>query len=238
MCPLRGQSLESRLAAQSSVRRAQGTVAAAKTCTYCGGTASTDDHVPPRRLFARPWPADLITVPSCQSCNGGAKKDDEYFIWALTCSASAVGDEAARARSQRFKLPVPPHRRTMVNRLWRSYLPVMAVTPAGLAVGMTAGYRVETERLHRVLARIVRGLYFHETKERVAGAMKVFTSFEPPTARERAVVRGFLHENERTIARGAFRYSLVPHPQISGLTVCPMVFFEDLLAIGRVEKHA
>lgn len=238
MWPLRGQSLESRLAAQSGVRRAHSIVARTRICAYCGEVASTDDHVPPRRLFARPWPVDLITVPSCERCNGGAKKDDEYFIWALTCSANAGGDEAARARAQRFQRPVPRHRQTMVTRLRRSALPLEAITPAGLSLGMAAGYRLELERVHRVLARIVRGLYFHETKRRVTDEMAVYTSFEPPTARERAIVQGLLAEGEKSIARGGFRYWLGPHPKAPATVVCPMVFFEGLLAIGRVESRA
>jgi hypothetical protein len=50
-----------------------------KFCAYCGRRKSlTKDHIPPKSLFAV-WPHDLITVPSCQACNGGAAKDDEYF---------------------------------------------------------------------------------------------------------------------------------------------------------------
>ncbi|SRR5579885_3291940 len=50
-----------------------------KSCAYCGRTKNlTKGHVPPKSLFAV-RPHDLITVPSCRNCNGGAAKDDEYF---------------------------------------------------------------------------------------------------------------------------------------------------------------
>lgn len=49
-------------------------------CTYCGSTATTRDHVPPRLLLERPFPKNLHTVPSCLSCNRGASKDEEYFL--------------------------------------------------------------------------------------------------------------------------------------------------------------
>src|SRR5258708_2493605 len=49
-------------------------------CAYCGEWRElTRDHVPSRSLFSKPRPSDLITVPSCFSCNNGVSKDDEYF---------------------------------------------------------------------------------------------------------------------------------------------------------------
>jgi hypothetical protein len=126
----------------------------------------------------------------------------------------------------------------MATRLLKSYLPVEAITPTCISLGKAAGYRLEVERMHRVLARIVRGLYFHETKRRVTDEMAVYTSFEPPAARERAVVHGLLAVGEKSIARGGFRYWLGPHPKAPATVACPMVFFDGLLAIGRVESHA
>jgi hypothetical protein len=203
-------------------------------CIYCGRAADDSDHVPPQKLFPRPRSADLITVPSCRSCNGGAKKDDEYFIWAITCSANAVGREADAAREQRFQQPVPRHRRTMVDRLRARTALVDVVTPAGLELGGAPGYRLEVERVHRVLARIVRGLYFHETGTPVSSEMVVSTSFEPPSAAERETVRSLLLGHERSVARGAFRYWLGRHPEVREIVVCPMVFFRRVLAIGKM----
>lgn len=57
----------------------------AGACIYCGREGPlTLDHIPPRALFAEPRPADLITVPSCQPCNVGFSKDDEYLRLVLT----------------------------------------------------------------------------------------------------------------------------------------------------------
>lgn len=49
-------------------------------CVYCGSPATTRDHVPPRLLLERPFPANLRTVPSCLDCNRGPSKDEEYFL--------------------------------------------------------------------------------------------------------------------------------------------------------------
>lgn len=47
-------------------------------CIYCGKDADTRDHVPPKCFLRTPYPANLITVPSCRTCNNNASKDEEY----------------------------------------------------------------------------------------------------------------------------------------------------------------
>lgn len=48
-------------------------------CAYCGQEKKlTTDHVPPKLLFAKPCPANMLTVPACSDCNKGFKNDDEY----------------------------------------------------------------------------------------------------------------------------------------------------------------
>jgi hypothetical protein len=50
------------------------------TCVYCGKKATTKDHVVPRCLLEKPYPPNLLTVPSCSACNEGYSKDEEYFL--------------------------------------------------------------------------------------------------------------------------------------------------------------
>lgn len=51
-----------------------------KECIYCGATEKlTKDHIPPKNLFAKPRPTNLITVPCCQTCNESFSQDDEYL---------------------------------------------------------------------------------------------------------------------------------------------------------------
>jgi len=49
-------------------------------CVYCPRRATTNDHVVPRCLLEKPYPANLLTVPSCRECNVGFKQDEEYFL--------------------------------------------------------------------------------------------------------------------------------------------------------------
>jgi hypothetical protein len=39
----------------------------------------TRDHIPPKGIFPTPRSNDLITVPSCASCNRAACESDELF---------------------------------------------------------------------------------------------------------------------------------------------------------------
>jgi hypothetical protein len=49
-------------------------------CVYCPQKGTTNDHVIPRCLLEKPYPPNLLTVPSCRKCNAGFKQDEEYFL--------------------------------------------------------------------------------------------------------------------------------------------------------------
>ena len=51
-----------------------------KSCTYCGYHGKlTVDHIPPKGLFGKPLPPNLMTVPACDKCHKSTTDDDEYF---------------------------------------------------------------------------------------------------------------------------------------------------------------
>jgi 5-methylcytosine-specific restriction endonuclease McrA len=59
-------------------------------CIYCGAAEDlTVDHVPPKNLFPKPRPSDLITVPACRTCNKSYERDDDYFRLAMTVLGEA-----------------------------------------------------------------------------------------------------------------------------------------------------
>lgn len=49
-----------------------------RTCVYCGASATTRDHVPPKCILRKPFP-ELITVPACHDCNSALGPVDEQF---------------------------------------------------------------------------------------------------------------------------------------------------------------
>ncbi len=49
-------------------------------CYLCSSEKDlTREHIPPRGLFLKPRPANLITVPCCGRCNNSHSKDDELL---------------------------------------------------------------------------------------------------------------------------------------------------------------
>jgi hypothetical protein len=69
-------------------------------CPVClGEKPLTKEHVPPKALFLNPRPKNTITVWTCEGCNQGTKRDDEYFRICITAGAAP---------------------RTKLWRLWRS----------------------------------------------------------------------------------------------------------------------
>ena len=55
-------------------------------CSYCFGEATTRDHVIARCLLEKPYPPNLLTIPSCRECNSRFKRDEEYFLAVMATS--------------------------------------------------------------------------------------------------------------------------------------------------------
>ena len=54
-------------------------------CIYCGNKpGSTRDHVPPKSLFPKPRPVNMLTVPCCDDCQARFKKDEDVFMAWIT----------------------------------------------------------------------------------------------------------------------------------------------------------
>ena len=54
----------------------------ASVCYYCGGAATTDEHVPPKQMFKK-FDCDSITVPSCKEHNCSKGGQDQAIVTAL-----------------------------------------------------------------------------------------------------------------------------------------------------------
>ena len=143
----------------------EGGEAPAQTCIYClSDRELTEDHVPPECLFDDVPRVELIAVPSCRKCNGMFARDDEFLrdiIVAATAGRNMPELVAPRAAMQRslartkFAGPI----KGMLKRArytWASIGGSQILQPA-------TALPVNSKRLHNVVQRIVRGLFFHET---------------------------------------------------------------------------
>ena len=48
-------------------------------CIFCSKLADTREHIPAKHFFKGTPDKPLITVPSCNTCNAGFQKDEEFF---------------------------------------------------------------------------------------------------------------------------------------------------------------
>ena len=171
-------------------------------CCYCGKIAPvTKDHIPPKNLFPRPRPSNLITVPCCQHCREGWSDDDEYFRAILLSSELTESHVEAKKATEAFlrSLQRPQHGRFL--RMLASNITSANVytTKARLYIGRHPIMVYDRNRVDRVTSRIVRGLFFKRTgcvfpdtheiitvmRENISGKLDEFAlknkdSFSPP----------------------------------------------------------
>ncbi len=134
-------------------------------CAYCGNTGKlSDDHIPPKNLFPKPRPNNLITVSACSECHSDTSKDDEYFKNKLSLRNDAGEHPSARANWDSIFRSL---NRYEAKGLKKSFIKdlrnVHMQTKAGIYIGEHLGFHVNMIRIRRVVERVVRGFYFAES---------------------------------------------------------------------------
>lgn len=130
-------------------------------CVICGvREATTSDHVPPKGVFPKPRPSDLITVPCCFHCNNSSSKQDEEFRIFLSLQ---LGMETPGTRKlwKDAALRSLQHNQRLRNHIIQNSWEVDIKTPAGIYLGKQRAVTMPARAHNSVLDRTVRGLYFH-----------------------------------------------------------------------------
>ena len=137
-------------------------------CVYCGKIRLvTMDHVPPASLFPDPKPP-LITVPSCYQCNNSASKDDEYFRLVVALREDVAGRADINGILPAvFRSVQKSNAAGLRGALGKWIQPKAAFSEGGIFLGMKPAIATDPVRLGKVAARIVAGLFFHETGKRL-----------------------------------------------------------------------
>lgn len=192
-------------------------VKAQKRCVYCNSLleSSTKDHVPPRCLFPK-GTQGLITVPSCNTCNSGFAKDDEYFrqviAFAIESSDHPQAKEPTNKALKNFNREESKGFRRMFFETLRPRQ--VEYEPGLLEPG--AEYPIELQRIGNVVTRTVRGILWSESRLLLPEncGVVVFPSFNldflgprqmAQIAEIEAMERASSHKR-RSIGEGAFEY--------------------------------
>lgn len=205
-------------------------------CVYCARpSVVTYEHVPPQNLFGKPLPPDLITVPCCWNCNNGGSKDDEYLRDTLAVNHKTRMHPNSRVafRALLRSLRNPKKRGYRAWFLGRTR-EVDIRTPSGLYVGKTGILNVDMRRVNQSVERIVRGLYWHETRTVLPISQRV-TVLSDESLREQSaeaqqtiagVVKRLSEQPSVSIGAGTFRYTfVVANDAESMAAVCLMSFY-------------
>lgn len=136
-----------------------------RVCYRCGKPgATTRDHVFPAALFHKPRPSNLIRVPACQPCNAGLQEDEQYFRFFTLLGRNYYNPAARRLWNEGMRPYIRRSPRFAV-RLLRNIQRLEVRTPGGIYLGRVEAHRAEDARIDRVIEKIVRGLYYHRTRE-------------------------------------------------------------------------
>ena len=117
------------------------------TCFNCGSTPETGDHVPPKIFLDKPYPANIMQVPSCTECNSAPSLDEQYVASLIEVVLCGTTDPSRLHRDKIAK--TLEHAPALKERLDQA----ATVHNGGYAV------RPELERVDRVLEKIARGLW-------------------------------------------------------------------------------
>jgi len=112
---------------------------------------------------------NLITVEACWDCNNAYSTDDEYFRVAVAVQGAT---RSSGLRIWKDKVVGSSFRRSAKLRsaVAQTLFPMPVVSPAGLYLGNVECVTFDSQRVNRVIEKIVRGLYRHHHPEVLLGA--------------------------------------------------------------------
>jgi hypothetical protein len=206
-----------------------------KVCVYCGGSsAPTRDHVPPKAIFPRPHPNDLVTVPSCQACNTGISQQDEEFAYFLSLYVGAATLDTKTFFSQRA-VGTARHNRRLREHVRSTAQPIYFTTAAGVIFDRGVKIPWRSQAHQPILHRIIRGLYYHAYGEVLPPTHPVEAKFA--TRLPDPGVQ--LPWSTGQLAGGRFRYAYCRAPEDRRQSLWLFEFYARLWAIGStLEEHA
>ena len=194
-------------------------------CYMCEAAATSREHVPPRCIFPRgdEHRKSLITVPNCDVHNSTKSKSDEYLRHVLVCSPG-VNETAAQVARESL---VPSFERR--PHIMETFL--TNVRPVTLGTDETGAFTVDVRRFESAVSSIIRGLYFHETGQKLRMKITVLNAAFCTSDLRAAPHLAYIRETERKLPddyRGAnqraFRYAL--HYQDDSCGLCRMRFYD------------
>ncbi|MCK5757772.1 MAG: hypothetical protein KAH14_01675 [Clostridiales bacterium] len=207
-------------------------------CVFCGKPVTTRDHVPPKGLFPTPRPTTLITVPSCDNCNGGNKLHDEYFKTML-CMREYKNENGALKKlipdmfSKLGSTKKTGFRTSLLNNL--DHIDIQ--TKSGIIVPNKLASKIDMSRMNRVIERTVRGLYYHEMKQMILKSnvqvrVIFYEDMDTSTEETKNIIKAVYPMQIITIEDDIFNYRFVYDQDKPAVSVWLLCFYKEFYVFG------
>lgn len=192
----------------------------------------------PEGLFEKAPDTGYITVPACYACNNGLSRDEEYFLVAILAEATAYSATANRVLDRLAEDHWTGRRRRggLAVALIRKVRPVDVYSPGGIYLGTRDGLQIDTDRVNRVLEKIVRGLFFHRFRRPLPRDVKVYVEIKPDLDRLRTPVVAAALAQAPSVLGDVFMYRGYAAPDGPDATSWAMGFYDAVLAIGMTGR--
>lgn len=208
-------------------------------CVLCGkNIATTDEHVPPRNLFKKPRPYNLITVPACKNCNSGSSKDDEYFLHlvATTISPDEHPDLEYLLNNKVIKSLKRKQAMGLRKEFYNSLNQVHVTTEKGIYLGKQTVRYIEADRILNLVEKNARGLYYIEKNIIVPESANIEVMMIRPVESLDAMQERVEFFKSKKRGNDVFEYSsIIPHDcDISAGFY--MKYFKHIAFFVKIEK--
>ena len=135
-----------------------------RLCMFCGKDSSFGpmdmEHFVPKCLWAGPRPTQTRTVPSHKACNSAFSDDNEYFRDTLVFEEGAgKHPEVQKLRKGQIARKFE-HRFASIEKVLNGSRIVPIQTSSGLVVGSGPAFRLDRDRVDRVLHNVMKGIFY------------------------------------------------------------------------------
>ena len=159
-------------------------------------------------MFSRPYPSDLLTVPCCEICQPGWSNDDEYFrTLVLSCDNLQTDPRTKRVTASVLRSLTKPSKKGFAKMMGDSLTLAELFTPSGLFVGKRPAIKVDSDRIERVLLRVLKALFYNEFRVPVPGDHKASATFDQYGERVLPILTKVPFPPAQHAADGMFRWT-------------------------------
>jgi hypothetical protein len=204
-------------------------------CYLCGKPLTepiSDDHVPPKQIFARSirkvHPTNLLKIPVHSVCNRAYQLDEDYFL--NTLAPFALGSYSGNAVL--IDVVEKFHRGEKVP-LVKKVLAEFDLRPSGLIIPGKVVKRFDGKRLRRIVLKIIRGLFFHHYGKYLPEELTADVQIIPPDERPPdhfSVALGDKPEHGRHV--GVFAYKYAKFPEVNDFHYWGMLLWDQIIIIA------